>query len=127
MGEVRVVRPVCREAGVWENQVSCRGMFPMSQCIQSLEVERRGYGIEHWERVVLLHVELEVDLHVMDYGRVLALLVCRGTELFQLKGDRVPLRQSKGCSMNRHERRGRGSGHNNIERYGERGHGDNVG
>src|SRR6266404_2434544 len=119
MEEVRVVHPVYRVAGVWENQVWCRDMFPRSRCIQSLVVDRRGYENERWERVVLLHVELEVDFCVMDYGRVLAPLVCRGKELYQLKGDWVPLRQSKGCSMNHHVRRGRGSEHDDVGRCGE--------
>ncbi len=58
--------------------------------------------------MVLLHEGLEVDLRVMGYGRVLALLVCKGRELLQLRDVRVQLQQLKGCSRN-HKRRGRGS------------------
>jgi len=69
--------------------------------------------------VVLLHVELEVDLRVMDYGRVLVLLVYRGMELLLQRGVWVQLRQSKGCNRNHHVRRGRGSEHDNVGRYSE--------
>src|SRR6266404_2668481 len=127
MEEVRVVRPVYRWAGVWENPVSRRGMFPRSRYIQSLVVDRCGGEYERWERMVLLHVELVVRLRVMDYGRVLVRLVCMDKELFQQKGDRVPLRRSKGCNMNRHVRRVRGSEHDGVGRYGEQGHVNDVG
>src|SRR6266404_6549416 len=102
-------------------------MIPRSRYIQSLVLDRRGEEYERWERMVLLHVELVVGLRVMDYGRVLVRLVCMGKELFQLTGDWVPLRQLKGCSMNHHVRRGRGSEHDDVGRYGELGHVNDVG